>query len=70
MPKNKKIYPSPLPHAADHTAKGDSQSGESPLLDVTFTPRCQYVQASCKSTRPELKEFKSAHYSACHLSEW
>lgn len=49
--------------------QGEIPSPVNPPSGCHFHPRCQYVQAVCKTTKPELKEYKSAHYSACHFSD-
>ena len=49
--------------------KGEIPSPIHPPSGCHFHPRCQYVQAKCKSMRPELKEYKPDHFSACHFSD-
>ncbi len=49
--------------------KGEIPSPINPPSGCHFHPRCQYVQAICKSMRPELKEYKPDHFSACHFSD-
>ena len=34
-----------------------------------FHPRCRYAQDICKTTRPEWKEHRPGHFSACHFSD-
>jgi peptide/nickel transport system ATP-binding protein len=49
--------------------KGEIPSPINPPSGCHFHPRCQYVQAICKTMRPELKEYKPDHFSACHFSD-
>jgi peptide/nickel transport system ATP-binding protein len=49
--------------------KGEIPSPINPPSGCHFHPRCQYVQAKCKTMRPELKEYKPDHFSACHFSD-
>ena len=49
--------------------KGEIPSPINPPSGCHFHPRCQYVQAECESMRPELKEYKPDHFSACHFSD-
>jgi len=34
-----------------------------------FHPRCPYATEKCKKTQPDVKNFSSTHYCACHMRE-
>jgi len=49
--------------------KGDVPSAAHPPSGCRFHPRCPIAIEKCKQTAPELTEYASGHYAACHLAE-
>ncbi|TDJ09898.1 MAG: ABC transporter ATP-binding protein [Deltaproteobacteria bacterium] len=48
--------------------EGDVPSPISPPAGCPFHPRCPLAVEVCSRERPELREVKSQHFSACHLA--
>lgn len=48
--------------------QGDIPSAVNPPSGCKFHTRCQYAQDICKNVVPELKEYESGHFCACHLT--
>jgi peptide/nickel transport system ATP-binding protein len=49
--------------------QGEIPSPINPPPGCHFHPRCPYAEDICKAERPEWKEYKPGHFSACHLSD-
>jgi peptide/nickel transport system ATP-binding protein len=49
--------------------EGEIPSPINPPPGCHFHPRCRYAQDTCKVERPEWKEHKPGHFSACHFSD-
>ncbi|MBA7656217.1 Vitamin B12 import ATP-binding protein BtuD [subsurface metagenome] len=49
--------------------QGEIPSPVNPPSGCYFHPRCRYAQDICKTTRPEWKEYRLGHFSACHFSD-
>ncbi len=49
--------------------EGEIPSPVNPPSGCHFHPRCRYVEDICKTTRPEWKEHRPNHFSACHRSD-
>ena len=49
--------------------KGEIPSPANPPTGCPFHPRCPYVQEVCKHDMPELKEYRSGHFAACHFAD-
>jgi len=49
--------------------EGEIPSPINPPPGCHFNPRCRYAEDICKTTRPEWKEYKPGHFSACHFSD-
>jgi oligopeptide/dipeptide ABC transporter ATP-binding protein len=47
---------------------GDVPSPISPPSGCAFHPRCRRAVARCSVERPELREIRAKHFSACHLA--
>ncbi len=48
--------------------KGEIPSPIDPPPGCHFHPRCSYAEEICQTTRPEWKEHRPGHFSACHLA--
>lgn len=63
--------PAPDPDAAMNPVvlEGEIPSPIDPPPGCHFHPRCRYAEEICQTTRPEWKEYKPDHFSACHFSD-
>jgi peptide/nickel transport system ATP-binding protein len=63
--------PAPDPDAAMNPVvlEGEIPSPIDPPPGCHFHPRCRYAEDICQITRPEWKEYKPGHFSACHFSD-
>jgi peptide/nickel transport system ATP-binding protein len=48
---------------------GEIPSPANPPSGCCFHPRCRYAEDICMTTRPEWKEYRPGHFSACHFSD-
>lgn len=49
--------------------EGEIPSPITPPSGCHFHPRCRYAQEICRTTRPEWREYRPGHFSACHFSD-
>ena len=63
--------PVPDPDARMNPVKlsGEIPSPTNPPSGCHLHPRCKYAQEICKKERPEWKEYRKDHFSACHFSD-
>lgn len=50
-------------------SRGEAPSSVKPPSGCRFHPRCPYVDSICTTDKPEMREVKRGHWSACHFAE-